>query len=122
MSHRLDRGVKRAVMAFAMSSAVLVASDPKETPMDVARLQAFGRKYTVAAARTQPESQRSLRTMGSLKINDGAPAVSRTAITAAAQGFMTAFPDMDGRSQQIAYLSVEDYPRTLAEFESLRDG
>jgi len=31
---------------------------------------------------------------GSLKINDGAPAVGRTAITAVAEGFMSAFPDM----------------------------
>jgi predicted ester cyclase len=31
---------------------------------------------------------------GSLTINDGAPSLGRTAITAAAQGFMTAFPDM----------------------------
>jgi hypothetical protein len=31
---------------------------------------------------------------GSLKINDGAPAVGRAAITASAQSFMTAFPDM----------------------------
>ena len=31
---------------------------------------------------------------GSLKINDAPPSVGRTAITAAAQGFMTAFPDM----------------------------
>ena len=31
---------------------------------------------------------------GSLTINDGTPSVGRTAITAAAQGFMTAFPDM----------------------------
>jgi len=31
---------------------------------------------------------------GSLKINDAAPAVGRAAITEAAQGFMTAFPDM----------------------------
>lgn len=31
---------------------------------------------------------------GSLKINKGAPSVGRTAITAAAQSFMTAFPDM----------------------------
>jgi hypothetical protein len=30
----------------------------------------------------------------SLKINDGAPAVGRAAITGAAQGFMTAFPDL----------------------------
>ncbi len=31
---------------------------------------------------------------GSLKINDGPPSVGRTAIAAAAQGFMSAFPDM----------------------------
>ena len=32
---------------------------------------------------------------GSLTINDGPPAVGRAAITAAAQGFMTDFPDMN---------------------------
>jgi nuclear transport factor 2 (NTF2) superfamily protein len=31
---------------------------------------------------------------GSLRINDGAPAVGRDAIREAAQGFMTAFPDL----------------------------
>ena len=31
---------------------------------------------------------------GSLRINDSAPAVGRGSITAVAQGFMTAFPDM----------------------------
>ncbi|MBK7931424.1 MAG: SgcJ/EcaC family oxidoreductase [Bryobacterales bacterium] len=31
---------------------------------------------------------------GSLQVNDGAPAVGRAAITATAQGFMTAFPDL----------------------------
>jgi len=31
---------------------------------------------------------------GSLTINSGAPSVGRAAITVAAQGFMTAFPDM----------------------------
>lgn len=31
---------------------------------------------------------------GSLKINDGDASVGREAITRAAQGFMTAFPDM----------------------------
>ncbi len=31
---------------------------------------------------------------GSLKINDGSPHVGRAAITAAAQSFMTALPDM----------------------------
>lgn len=31
---------------------------------------------------------------GSLQVNDGAPAVGRAAITATAQSFMTAFPDL----------------------------
>jgi hypothetical protein len=31
---------------------------------------------------------------GALTINDGSPSVGRAAITAAAQGFMTAFPDL----------------------------
>jgi len=31
---------------------------------------------------------------GSLSVNEAAPAVERAAITAVAQGFMTAFPDM----------------------------
>jgi len=31
---------------------------------------------------------------GSLQVNDGAPAVGREAITATAQSFMTAFPDL----------------------------
>ena len=38
---------------------------------------------------------------GSLKINDGSPSVGRTAITAAAQGFMTAFPDLVVRMDRL---------------------
>jgi hypothetical protein len=35
-----------------------------------------------------------LRNRGSLKINDGSPAIGRDAITKAVQSFMTAFPDL----------------------------
>lgn len=38
---------------------------------------------------------------GSLTINDGDPAVGREAITAAAQGFMTAFPDLVVRMDEV---------------------
>ena len=38
---------------------------------------------------------------GSLTINDGSPAVGRDAITAAAQGFMTAFPDLVVRMDRV---------------------
>src|SRR6267142_1139364 len=64
-------------------------------PMDAVQLKEFGARYTAAWC-----SQKAARVAaffaegGSLKINDGAPSVGRTAIIAAAQGFMTAFPDL----------------------------
>ena len=72
--------------------------------MDVAKLKEFGAKYTAAWCSQNAASIAAFFAEGgSLKINDGAPSVGRTAITAAAQGFMTAFPDMvvtmDGVSQ-----------------------
>jgi uncharacterized protein (TIGR02246 family) len=63
--------------------------------MKAAELQAFGTNYTAAwCSQNAARVAAFFSASGSLKINDGAPAVGRTAITAAAQGFMTAFPDM----------------------------
>lgn len=63
--------------------------------MDVERLKEFGAKYTAAWCSQDAASVAAFfAEHGSLTINDGAPAVGRPAITGAAQGFMTAFPDM----------------------------
>ena len=63
--------------------------------MELARLEAFGARYTAAWCSQDAASVAAFfAEHGSLTINDGAPSVGRTAITAAAQGFMTAFPDM----------------------------
>lgn len=63
--------------------------------MDAATLQEFGRKYTAAWCSQHAASVAAFFSEGgSLQINNGAPAVGRAAITASAQGFMTAFPDM----------------------------
>ena len=63
--------------------------------MDIAKLQEFARQYTAAWCSQHAGSVAVFfAESGSLKINDGAPSVGRTAITAAAQGFMSAFPDM----------------------------
>ena len=63
--------------------------------MDGARLREFGTKYTAAwCSQNAPGVAAFFAEGGSLKINDGTLSVGRTAITAAAQGFMTAFPDM----------------------------
>lgn len=63
--------------------------------MDATQLTAFARRYAAAwCSRNAASVAAFFAENGSLKINDGAPAVGRAGITAAAQGFMTAFPDM----------------------------
>ena len=63
--------------------------------MDAAQLKEFATRYTAAWCSQNAASVAAFFAEGgSLKINNGLPSVGRTAITAAAQGFMTAFPDM----------------------------
>jgi hypothetical protein len=63
--------------------------------VDLSQLRAFATRYTAAwcsqdAARVAAFFSPS----GSLTINGGVPSVGTAEITAAAQGFMTAFPDL----------------------------
>ena len=63
--------------------------------MDSNKLTDFASRYTAAWCSQHAASVASFfGEQGSLKINDGAPAVGRDAITKAAQGFMTAFPNL----------------------------
>jgi SnoaL-like domain len=76
-------------------AVALAAFNPEETPMDAVTLREIGTRYTAAWCSQNAASVAAFfEESGSLTINDGAPAVGRTAITAAAQAFMTAFPDM----------------------------
>lgn len=60
-----------------------------------ARLQSFAEAYTAAWCSQNAASVASFYAEdGSLQVNDAAPALGRAAITEVAQGFMTAFPDM----------------------------
>lgn len=81
------------VVAALLSTAL--AGCATETTMDTAQLNEFGTKYTAAWCSQKAASVAAFYAEhGSLTINGGTPSVGRTAITAAAQGFMTAFPDM----------------------------
>jgi uncharacterized protein (TIGR02246 family) len=60
-----------------------------------AQLTDIATRYTAAWCRHEPERVAEFfAEQGSLTINRGAPAIGRAAIAAAAQGFMTAFPDL----------------------------
>jgi steroid delta-isomerase-like uncharacterized protein len=63
--------------------------------MDVVQLRTFATKYTAAWCSQEASRVAALYAEnGSLTINEGTPSVGSKAIAAAAQDFMTAFPDM----------------------------
>lgn len=58
-------------------------------------MKSFATRYTAAWCSQDPASVAAFYAKnGSLKINNGAPSVGRAALTEAARGFMSAFPDM----------------------------
>ena len=82
-------------LAFRLAGRARMDPCSWMNPDKKTRLREFAERYTAAWC-----SQDAARVAdffsadGSLAINGGAPAVGRGAITQAAQGFMTAFPDL----------------------------
>ena len=71
--------------------------------MDSTRLNDFAVRYTAAwCSQNAPSVAAFFSERGSLKVNDGSPAVGRSAITTVAQGFMTAFPDLVVRLDRLS--------------------
>ncbi len=58
-------------------------------------MNTFGEQYASAWCSQKPDSVAAFfAENGSLTVNNGEPAVGRTAIAKSAEGFMTAFPDL----------------------------
>lgn len=76
--------------ALLTQLGVLPGSSP-----DAAHLRDLAERYTAAWGSQDPATVASFYSAdGSLRVNAGPPSVGRGAITDAAQGFMTTFPDM----------------------------
>jgi uncharacterized protein (TIGR02246 family) len=70
--------------------------------MNAERLKEFATRYTAAWCSHDPARVASFfAERGSLKINDGDPSVGRAAIAEAARGFMTTFPDLVVRMDEV---------------------
>jgi uncharacterized protein (TIGR02246 family) len=70
--------------------------------MNQTALTDFGTRYAAAWSSQNPASLASFyNEQGSLVVNGGAPSVGRSAITETARGFMTAFPDMVVKMDQV---------------------
>jgi len=70
--------------------------------MNIDKLREFASRYTAAWCSQDAASVSAFFAEdGSLAVNDDSPAVGRDAITEVAQGFMTAFPDMELRMDAV---------------------
>src|SRR5205823_14362039 len=77
---------------------------------DFAKITAFAKRYAEAWCSQNPESVAAcFAKNGSLSVNDGPPAVGRTAIASEAQAFMTTFPDM-----VVTFDKLEPQPNAIA--------
>ena len=71
--------------------------------MNPTELTDFGSRYAAAWSSQNPISLASFyNENGSLSVNDGAPSIGRTAITETVRGFMSAFPDMVVKMDQVS--------------------
>ena len=85
----------RTVILTAIISIALFGCAAKEKAMDQDGLTEFAARYTAAwSSRDAASVAAFFAEDGSLQINDGEPSVGRAALTATAQSFMTALPDM----------------------------
>ena len=105
MNDRQYRSALGVYVVMALLLDTISGCRSREMAMDTAELRDFGARYTAAWCSQNASSVAEFFAEdGSLKINDGSPYVGRTAITSAAQDFMTALPDMvltmDGVSVQ----------------------
>ena len=70
--------------------------------MNQSKLTDFATRYAAAWSSQNPASLAAFYAKdGSLTVKAGAPSVGRAAITAKAQEFMTAFPDMEVRLDEV---------------------
>jgi steroid delta-isomerase-like uncharacterized protein len=70
--------------------------------LEPSALRDFAQRYTAAWCSQDAASVAAFYSPdGSLSVNGSAPAVGRGAITEVAQGFMTAFPDMEVRMDDL---------------------
>jgi len=96
MNSNILKGAAAArIPLLAIVLAIANACTLERGFMDSNKLNDFATQYTAAWCSQKASSVASFfGEQGSLKINDGAPSVGRDAITKAAQGFMTAFPNL----------------------------
>ena len=92
-----------AHVLLAGAALLLAHCAPSAPLMNKTELTDFATRYAAAWSSQKPASLAAFyEEDGSLRVNAGAPSVGRAAITAKAREFMTAFPDMVVKLDEIS--------------------
>ena len=92
-----------ARVLLAGAALLLAHCAPSAPLMDKTELTDFATRYAAAWSSQKPAGLAAFyEEGGSLRVNAGAPSVGRAAITAKAREFMTAFPDMVVKLDEIS--------------------
>jgi len=91
-----------ALLLMAGVVLALTNCTPRTTSMNQSELTDFATRYAAAWSSQNPASLAAFYAEdGSLTVNASTASVGRAAITATAQGFMTAFPDMVVKTEEV---------------------
>jgi uncharacterized protein (TIGR02246 family) len=93
----------RAGFTLASILVGLLGCDHRQAETGMTELEHFGTRYAAAWSSQDPALLASFYAAdGSLTVNDGPPSIGRDAIAATAADFMTGFPDMVVRMDDIS--------------------
>jgi steroid delta-isomerase-like uncharacterized protein len=91
-----------ALLLMAGVVLALTNCTPRTTSMNQSELTDFATRYAAAWSSQNPASLAAFYAEdGSLTVNASTASVGRAAITATARGFMTAFPDMAVKTEEV---------------------
>lgn len=115
IGHRKQLVARAAVLGMAALLALLTACGPGKPKLDTTKLKEFASSYAAAWSSHDPARvAANFSPTGSMKINDGEPAVGRVAIAAQAQRFMSDFPDLSMKMEEVSLFEGDlDFHWTL---------
>ena len=103
IGYRKELLARGATLVMAAALALGTACTPAKPPLDAAKLREFASDYAAAWGSQDPvRVAASFAPTGSLAINGGEPAIGREAIAAKVQQYMTDFPNLAVKMDELS--------------------
>jgi hypothetical protein len=103
IGHRRKLIARGATLVIAVTLALATACSKSVPPLEATKLRDFASAYALAWGTQDPAKVAAcFAPTGSFKINDAEPAIGREAIAAKVKQYMTAFPDLGMKMDELS--------------------